>query len=448
MPDANADPGKQAPSTRYAWYVVATLTAIYTLSYMDRTILSILVGPIKRDLHVSDTKIGLLTGLAFTIFYTLLGLPMGRIADSRSRRGLITVGCVVWTIFTSACSASKGYWALFATRVGVGVGESSLSPAAYSMISDLLPKEQLGLAISIYYMGVFFGTSLSQLVGGTTLDLLARTPIVTLPLLGAISSWRVVFLIVGLPGLLFAAWAYSLREPVRKDLLRTSTGEVSTLSFAGALEQMKMRWQSLVGISLGMVFQSMCAFGYTFWGPSFFQRTYGWKPGESGRALAAILLTFGCVGMYVGGKLADSWQKRGVTHAPLKVALISAIGTGLFLPAAFLAGRPEWTLALMAPGVFFNALPMGIAAAALQRIFPNQVRGQISALYLFILNLGGYPSGTLLPGVFNDYLFHDEKKLGASLALTVGGGAVLMLVTMALTCRPYREHYRLMHPAE
>jgi MFS family permease len=437
MPDAK-------PSRRYAWYVVGTLTALYTLSYMDRTILSILVGPIKRDLHVSDTKIGLLTGLAFAVFYTLIGLPMGRIADTRSRRGLITVGCVVWSIFTSACSASKGYWALFATRVGVGVGESSLSPAAYSMISDILPKEQLGLAISIYYMGVFFGTSLSQLVGGTTLDMLARTPVVTLPVLGAIASWRVVFLIVGLPGFLFALWAYSLREPVRGDLLRTSAGDVSSLSFTDVLTQLRLRWQSLAGISLAMVFQSMCAFGYTFWAPAFFQRTYGWKPGQSGRALAAILLTFGCAGMYVGGKLCDRWQKRGVMHAPLKVTVISAIGTVLFLPAAFLAGRPEWTLVFLAPGVFFNALPMGIAAAALQRIFPNQVRGTVSALYLFILNLGGYPGGTLLPGVFNNYLFHDEKMLGASLALTVGGGGILMLITSALTCRPYREHYRAM----
>jgi MFS family permease len=444
MPDPTS--GK-VPGPRYTWYVVATLTALYTLSYMDRTILSILVGPIKRDLHVSDTMIGLLTGLAFAVFYTLIGLPMGRIADTRSRRGLITAGCVVWSIFTSACSASKGYWVLFATRIGVGVGESSLSPAAYSMIADLLPKEQLGLAISIYYMGVFFGTSLSQLVGGTTLDLLARTPVVTLPLLGAIASWRVVFLIVGLPGFLFALWAYSLREPVRRDLLRTSTGAASELNFAGALEQMRLRWQSLAGISLGMVFQSMCAFGYTFWAPSFFQRTYGWKPGQSGRALAAILLTFGCAGMFVGGKLSDRWQKSGVTDAPLKVAVMSAIGTAIFLPVAFLAGRAEWTLVFLAPGVFCNALPMGISVAALQRIFPNQVRGTVSALFLFILNLGGYPSGTLLPGVFNDYLFHDEKMLGASLALTVGGGAILMLVAFAVTCRPYREHYRLMHPA-
>ena len=131
-----------------------------------------------------------------------------------------------------------------------------------------------------------------------------------------------------------------------------------------------------------------------------------------GRALAALLLTFGCLGMYVGGRMSDHWQKRGVAEGPLKVAVISAIGTLLLMPLAVIVPSPAWTLALLAPGLFFDALAMGTAAAALQHIFPNQVRGQVSALYLFLLNLGGGSLGPLLPGVFNDYLFHDPNKVG------------------------------------
>jgi MFS family permease len=153
--------GARQPSLGYAWYVVLALTAIYMLSYMDRQILSLLVGPMKRDLGISDTRVGLLQGLAFGLFYTFMGLPLGRIADRRSRRGLIALGVVFWSFFTSLSSVARSFWLLFLTRMGVGVGEASLSPAAYSLIADYFPGERLGVAISVYYMGVFFGSSLS-----------------------------------------------------------------------------------------------------------------------------------------------------------------------------------------------------------------------------------------------------------------------------------------------
>ena len=138
--------------------MVIVLTALYMLSFVDRTILSLLVGSIKRDLGISDTRIGLLQGLSFALFYTIMGLPLGRLADTRSRRNLIAAGVVVWSLFTSACSVAKSFWSLFFTRIGVGVGEAGLSPAAYSLISDYFPPERLGVAISVYYMGVFLGS--------------------------------------------------------------------------------------------------------------------------------------------------------------------------------------------------------------------------------------------------------------------------------------------------
>src|SRR5271170_6841305 len=182
---ANQPPSQAATSMRYAWYVVIVLTGLYMLSFVDRTILSLLVGSIKRDLGISDTRIGLLQGLSFALFYTVMGLPLGRLADTRSRRNLIAAGVVVWSIFTSFCSASKSFWSLFLTRIGVGVGEAGLSPAAYSLISDYFPPEKLGLALSVYSMGLFIGSGLALLVGGATVDALSHLPPVTLPLLGA-----------------------------------------------------------------------------------------------------------------------------------------------------------------------------------------------------------------------------------------------------------------------
>jgi len=151
--------------------------------------------------------------------------------------------------------------------------------------------------------------------------------------------------------------------------------------------------------------------------------------------------------MYAGGRLSDYWQKRGVPEGPLKVAVISAIGTLLLMPLAMMVPKPEWTLALLAPALFFDALAMGTAAAALQHIFPNQVRGQVSALYLFLLNLGGGSLGPLLPGVFNDYLFRNPNMVGYSLAITIAIGAIGMLIASLLTFGSYRTHYEMMRTA-
>jgi MFS family permease len=441
--------GVSQPRARlgYAWYVVIILTALYMLSFVDRTILSLLVGSIKRDLGISDTRIGLLQGLSFALFYTLMGLPLGRLADTRSRRNLIAAGIVIWSFFTGICSIAKTFWSLFVTRIGVGIGEAGLSPAAYSLIADYFPPERLGTAISVYYMGVFLGASMAMLLGGMVVDTMARIHTVTLPLIGTIASWRVTFLIVGAPGLLGALVVYTIKEPLRKDMLKSAQGAAAHLSFGESLGQLRLRWQSVAGISLAMVFQSMANYALVSWGPTYFSRVHGWTAGQSGRALAAILLTAGCGGMYFGGRLSDRWQKRGLEEAPMRVMVIGAIGTIFLLPIGTLLPSIAWTLALLWAGVFALALPMGISAAALQRIFPNQVRGVVSALYLFILNIGGQTLGPLLPGVFNDYLFHNGKMIGYSLSITMGGAAILMLLTLLVSYRHYREHYRLMQLA-
>ncbi len=207
---------------------------------------------------------------------------------------------------------------------------------------------------------------------------------------------------------------------------------------------MRLRSASLIGISAAGVFQSMCTFALISWGPQFFQRIHGWNAAEAGRSLAGILLIFGCGGMFFGGKMSDHWLRRGSPESPLIVGVIAGIGSALFLAPAFAVKDARLTLALAGIGLFFAAMPMGISVAALQRIFPNQVRGQVSAFFLFVLNLGGYPLGTMTPGVLNNYFFHDEKMLGPSLAITISIGAVLMLILFAVTVRPYRRHFQLM----
>jgi MFS family permease len=433
-------------SLKYAWYVVIVLLSCYTLSFVNRQILTLLFAPIKHDLAISDTRVGLLQGFAFAIFYALFGLPLGRIADTSSRRNLIAAGIGLWSVMTCLCAAAGSFWSLFFMRVGVGVGEATLSPAAFSLISDYFPKKLLARAISVYQMGIFIGTGIALLVGGMVVDAMIRVKTATVPLLGTIASWRLSFLAVGLPGFLFVFWLYTVREPNRRGTLRTTTGQAN-LSVSQVFAQAVMRWQSIVGIAVGMIVQSLCSYAYSGWAPAFFQRVHGWSASQTGSRLGIIFLIFGCTGMYVGGLLSDRWQQEGTSEAPLKVGVISAVGTGCFFVTAMLVPNAIWSLVLSAPAIFFLAMPIGCLYASVQMILPNQVRGQVSAFVMFVLNLGGISLGPLLPGLFNDYLFKDEKMIGPSVALTIGIASILQFVIFRATYAPYRRHYALMHPA-
>jgi MFS family permease len=414
----------------------------YALSLIDRQILSLLVAPMKRDLHINDTRIGLLQGISFALFYTLAGLPLGRLADSQPRRRIITIGVVAWSILTAACSAARNFWSLFLTRMGVGVGEAALSPSAFSLIADAFPPGQLGLALSFYSMGIYLGSGLAMIVGGSVVQSLSRRPELTLPLLGIVASWRATFLVVGLPGLFVALLTLTIREPQRRALLRASDGSVTQPPFRVVWQQLRLRIRSFLGISLGMVFQALCGYAFLAWGPTFLQRTYAWTPGQAGRTLGVLTLFFGCAGMYLGGSLCDRWQRKGIPEAPLRVCVLSAAGTAVFFPVALTIGNPLAATLLLAFGIFVLAMPIGCSYAAVQLIFPNQVRGQVSALFLFILSLGGLSLGPLLPGLLTDYYFHSEGKIGAALAITIGVASLLMLLVCLATYRPYREHYR------
>jgi MFS family permease len=436
---ANLSPAPPA-SLGYAWYVVLVLMVCYTLSFIDRQILSLLIAPMKRDLAISDTRVGLLQGLAFALFYTILGLPLGRIADTGSRRRLVSLGVLFWSVATALCSAAGSFFTLFLARMGVGVGEATLAPGAFSMITDYFPKEKLGKALSVYSMGIFLGSGLALIVGGSVVQVTATMPALDVPVLGMIASWRLTFLLVGAPGLLVGLWAMTIKEPVRKSLLRSASGGASTLTVSQVATEVKARWQSVLGISFAMVFQSMCTYSFNAWGPAFFQRVHHWTPAQTGRGVGIITLTFGCLGMWVGGALADRWSKQGIRESHLRIGVIAGIGQLIFFVPAMTASDPYVTLALLGPAMFFLALPSGTAYAALQLILPNQIRGQVSALFVFIFNLGGLSLGPLLPGVFNDYFFHDGQKVGTSVAISITIGSILAVIIWRMIYAPYRRH--------
>jgi MFS family permease len=419
---------RPAQSLRYAWYVAVVLMLCNTLSFIDRQILGLLAPLIKQELSLSDTKIGLLQGLAFGIFYTLLGMPMGRIVDRGNRRNLVAAGIFCWSLMTAACAAARGFWTLFLARMGVGVGEATLSPSAFSLLSDYFPRERLGTALSIFSMGVFFGSGSALIVGGLVI--------------GAVGSWRLTFLIVGLPGLLAGLLMFTIKEPERRNLLG---GKVSRLSLGEVFGQVKLRWQSVAGICLAFAFQAMCNYAQQAWLPTYFVRAHGWLPKQAGLTLGVISLATGLLGAYLGGALCDRWQRGGKADAPLRVGVLATACAGIFFSLALVTPALNFQLALLVPAFFFLAMPIGSSYASLQLILPNQVRGQIGALQVFTLNLIGLILGPFLPGFFNDYVFRDPQLVGRSLAITVGTASLLSALLFYATRRPYRRHYAQMH---
>lgn len=433
------------PTRRVAWYTVFVLMICYTLSYCDRQILAFLVGPMKQELHISDTEVGLLQGIAFVLVYTLGGLPIGALADRVSRRNLVALGVVVWSTMTSLSSVARSFASLAIARMGVGIGEATLSPCAFSMITDSFPKERLSSAMSVYTMGIQLGSGLALVIGGLVAQAVSHMPPVDFPLLGSIPAWRVTFLIVGAPGLLIALLLLTVREPPRQSMLLDNAGAVASLDFRALVEQLRLRWRTTVGLALIIGCQATCNYALLGWAPTFFDRIHHWPKSRTGLVLGLITLGCGCLGLFAGGRLSDRWQGEGITDSALRVGLIGLAGVGLTLAPAMLLSDAAWTVALLIPAVFFIGLPIGCGYAAVQLIFPNQARGLVSAIVIFAVALIGLGFGSLLPGLLNDHLFHDELRIGASISITVVLAVVIGLGAGLATLAPYRRDYQTVH---
>lgn len=424
------------PSPKYAWYVVAVLTVAYISSFIDRQILSLLVPPMRRDLGISDTQMSLLMGLSFAIFYTILGLPIARLADSRSRRTIIAVGIAVWSFMTALCGAVKRYSHLLLARVGVGVGEATLSPAAYSLIADYFPRDRLATAISVYSMGIYLGSGIAVFLGGALVGLISMEGTWQLPLVGSVYPWQTIFFMIGLPGILIAALMYTVREPERRGSQATTATDVPIGEVAAYIRR---NGRTFFCHNLGFGLLYLVSYGAAAWNPTFLIRTHGWTAAQAGVWYGIIILIFGTAGIVTGGRVADRLLAKGYTDAKIRVALIAAIAGAPAGAAAVLV--PSGTLAMifLAPATFFASFPVGAAAAAIQEIVPNEMRAQASALYLFVVNLIGLGMGPTAVALVTDYIFADDAMLRYSLlAVGVAAGTIAALLFWAALA-PYRR---------
>lgn len=430
------------PNPFYAWYVVGILVLAYVFSFLDRQILSLLVDPMKRDLHLTDTQISLLQGLAFAFFNTLAGLPIGRLVDTKRRLSIISAGIAFWSIMTACCGIAKNYTQLLMYRMGVGVGEATLTPAAYSIIADYFPPRRLGLALGIYGIGVYIGAGLAFVIGGKVIGMLeSMGATLSLPVVGTVFSWQVVFLVVGLPGLIVALWTLTLREPKRMGFLRKKTGadgieRTEELPLKEVFSYFMANGRAFFGLNFCFAFAAMMAYGVSAWIPTFFMRTHGMTPAEVGQNYGLIIVVFGTLGVISGGIMGDVMSARfrnGRILVMIGTALL-ALPFGIAYP---LVGDPKLAMMLVAPATFFATFTTGAGPSALQEMMPNQMRGMATAVSVLMVNLIGLGMGPTAIALFTDYVIGDEMQIRYSLAIVPACVLVLSITCGLLTLRPY-----------
>ena len=422
------------PSSARAWVTVAILMVAYVLSFVDRQILNLLVEPIRRDLMINDTQMSLLMGLSFALFYTICGIPLGRVADTRSRRGLIAVGVLFWSAATAACGMAKLYWQFLICRIGVGVGEAALSPAAYSLIADSFPAERRATAISVYSMGVYLGSGLAFLVGGLVIQFASAQGDVLLPVLGEVRPWQLIFLILGGAGVLFTLLMLAVREPARR-----GAGAGVAVPLADVGRYIRANRRTVLLHNFGFAGLAFAGYGSAAWVPTFYIRTYGWDAGQVGIVYGCIVAVFGCLGIVFGGRLADWMAKRGRSDANMRVGLYAALGALPLVLLFPLMGTAFWASLLLAPTVFCLSMPFGVAPAAIQEIMPNSMRGQASAIYLFVITLIGLGIGPTAVALVTDFVFADDNALRYSLLIVTTLAVLMSIVLLGKSLKPYRD---------
>ncbi|MFK7916044.1 MAG: spinster family MFS transporter [Pseudomonadales bacterium] len=401
-------------SRRYLWYVVGLLTLAATLSFIDRQILNVMIGPIKRDLGgLSDTQISLIIGLAFSLVYTLATVPVARLADRGNRRNLIAAGIFTWSLMTALAGMANSFWKLFVARMGVGVGEATLGPATASLLPDYFEDKHLPLAFGIVGAAPFIGTGLANLVGGPLVDWLEVRPNMVLPVFGEMYSWQTVLVLVGLPGIALSLLMFTIAEPARRGLLQE---QPQGFAVSEVLAFFRSRKAFLGYLFVAYICLSIQGYAFLTWVVEFFVRTHAWTRTEIGISYGLIALTVGVAGSVGAGFYAGKLIAAGRGDSTMRVALYSALLLGPIAVILPLVSNAYVAVALLVPITFAMGMPPGLATAALQSVAPNQMRGQLIAFYQICVTFIAYLFAPLTVGAMNDYVFGREDAINLSLS--------------------------------
>jgi MFS family permease len=417
--DRTAETTLQEPRESYAWYVVFVLCVCGIVAFIDRQIINLLVEDIKRDLLVTDTQISLLQGFAFVVFYAVMAIPLGRLADTRNRRILIAVAIVVWSIAALACGLADSYGELFVARVFVGIGEAVLTPAGFSLLADYFRPARLALPVSVYTSASFAGSGVALLAGGYIIGLLGSGP-VDLPLIGTRADWQAAFIIGASPGFFVALLFYlTVREPQRRLSPMAADNRPEPAGWRDIVGFVREHAGVYLAVFVGLSLLSAAQFSLGAWTPAFFIRVHGWTAAEVGYAYGIIFLFFATSGVVGGGWLADKLHARGYRDANLRTAMLGALLALPFAVAYPLADSGRTAMMLLAPLVGLGSMPFGAGTAVIPIMTPSRFRAQLVAVYLLVANLIGQAGGPWMVALFTDRVFGADDAVGYSLLVVV-----------------------------
>lgn len=365
--------------------LLAVLSLVYLLNFLDRTLIYILFPAIKKEMSLSDMQLAALGTTSFVLFYTSLGLPFGRLADRVSRTKMIAAGLLTWSLASAATGLATGFWSLFLCRVVVGVGEASLGPAAMSLLADKFPAERRATAQSVYSAGVPLGAAAAFWIGGY---------------LGEAHGWRIAFLALGLPGVALAGVVLRLAEPARAGSPSADLGPSSQRPFLADLRSV-LTAPGLGRMLLGFALVAIAANALSIWVPTWLIRERGFAVGDVGRLAGIVMATAGLAGTLGGGALADAWQRRSVHGRGLFVATLGAVAAAAWMVLLLGPGGP-WLVGAYAVLAFTGLGWLGPAAAEVQARVPVEQRGLGIAVYFLVVNVLGYGIAPLVIGAVSD----------------------------------------------
>lgn len=425
--------GREWPSPKRAWFAAGMLAAANTLAFVDRQALALLVQPIKEDLQASDTAMSLLYGLSFTMFYVLVGIPVARLADRANRRNIVAGAVFIWSIATALCGLARSFGTLFVARIGVGAGEGGLSPAAYSILADYFPKERLPAAMGVYQMGIYVGGASALVLGGFMASVVPPGSVVILPLIGAVKGWHLVFLMLGIPGVLLSGAMLLVREPQRMGL----AGTHKSPPFSELAAHVLRHWQAYLGISCGFALMILVGNATGAWIPAFLERKYGLTTAQIGGIYGTITAICGVSGTLAGGFAAAALRRRGFERANLLVALF---GFTALVPVTTLfpqASTATLSLTLIGAMNFLAGFNFGGGLAALQEITPNRMRASVSAGYMLMVNMIGAAGGPFAIALVTDYWYGDPAALPNAITIVCAVASPLSIAALLLGLRGY-----------
>ena len=437
-----AAPSAPWPSPARAWYAIFVFALALMMNFLDRGIVGLLVRPLEQDLRLSDFQISLVTGFAYIAFYAAVGLPIARWADIGVRRTIVGLGIAVWSLATAFCGLAQNFAQLFIARMAVGAGESCNGPAVFSMISDLFPPHRLPRAIAVLNFGFIGGTGLAAIFGGAVIHLLSSSPSMTLPVLGTLHTWQLVFMAVGLPGLLVAALLWTVQEPVRRGRIAGADGRHASIPLRDVSRFFLANRATYFPLFLGLALNTIVAFGVIVWSPEYFRRTFAWNPADFALTSGVLILLIAPFGAMFGSWLAERLHARGRDDANLRVVVMSIVLNAPCLLLFTLAPTPMLALVGFALAQFVTMWVPGPMNAALQVVTPNEMRATVTALFLFIFNIIGFGAGPSVAAAITQFGFEEPAMLNGALALMAGILCPLAALSIWSGIRAYAESVR------